>query len=208
MNLETDPKGRPGRPKSEQKRHDISHAAAHLFLAEGFDRTSMDSVAHAAGVSKQTVYSHFKSKDDLFISCISRKMDEFRLALNPEEHRSLESGLSALADGYLRLLADPPVISMWRLVMNEASGRERVARLFYQTGPQPTYDHLGAFLEQHAHRLNTDDYAGASRVFMALTSDHYQMKLMLGLMDGITTEERQQHVKNVIHRFLRIFARD
>ena len=69
-----------------------------LFLTEGFERTSMDSIAQAAGVSKQTVYSHFANKDDLFRSCIAAKVAEYDLTVEPTEHQSLEIGLRAFVE--------------------------------------------------------------------------------------------------------------
>ncbi len=41
-------------------------AAAGAFLARGFDGTSMDDVAQAAGVSRLIVYRNFESKQDLY----------------------------------------------------------------------------------------------------------------------------------------------
>ena len=74
----TEPR-RQGRPKSEEKRQDILRAASTLFLKEGFANTSMDSVAKASGVSKQTVYSHFSSKDSLFKAAIGSKCRSYQL---------------------------------------------------------------------------------------------------------------------------------
>ena len=65
---------RAGRPKSEAKAEAILGAAAELFLAQGFQGTSMDAVAKRAGVSKQTVYSHFANKEELFKACIGAKV--------------------------------------------------------------------------------------------------------------------------------------
>ena len=102
---------RPGRPKSEEKRTSIRESAARLFLDEGFERTSMDSIANAAGVSKQTVYSHFENKDELFKSCIEGKIRQYELRPDSDRHTTLEGGLKSVADSYLRLLADPGVMS-------------------------------------------------------------------------------------------------
>ena len=65
---------RAGRPKSEAKAEAILHAASELFLSQGFQGTSMDAVAKRAGVSKQTVYSHFANKEELFKACIGAKV--------------------------------------------------------------------------------------------------------------------------------------
>lgn len=54
------------RPSSERKRSAMLAAARDLFLADGYDRTSVDAVAARAGVSKRTVYDHFTDKDGLF----------------------------------------------------------------------------------------------------------------------------------------------
>ena len=68
--------------KSEQKRVQILHSAIDLFCHQGFSNTSMDEVAKHAGVSKQTVYSHFGSKDDLFVASIESKCVVHQLTEN------------------------------------------------------------------------------------------------------------------------------
>ena len=57
----------------------------------------MDAIASAAGVSKQTVYSHFNSKDDLFRSCVASKVEMYGLdASNLEIDDDIDSLLSDL----------------------------------------------------------------------------------------------------------------
>lgn len=43
----------------------IIAAAARLFYAEGIRAVSVDAVAERAGITKKTLYYHFRSKDDL-----------------------------------------------------------------------------------------------------------------------------------------------
>jgi AcrR family transcriptional regulator len=52
-------------PRPERRAQLIAAAAA-AFLARGFDGTSMDDVAAAAGVSRLIVYRNFDSKSDLY----------------------------------------------------------------------------------------------------------------------------------------------
>ena len=198
---------RPGRPKSEEKRSSIRESAARLFLDEGFERTSMDSIANAAGVSKQTVYSHFENKDELFKSCIEGKIRQYELRPDSDRHTTLEGGLKSVADSYLRLLADSDVISMHRLVIAETSTQPAVARLFYASGPQLTIDRLAGFLSRHADTLEIDDYVRAAGSFMAMVADQYLTRLVLGLITEIPAAERHAHVDRAVAGFLEIYGK-
>lgn len=51
--------------RRDQTRAEIAAAAVELFSSAGFDATTMDDVATAAGVSRRTAYRHFASKDEL-----------------------------------------------------------------------------------------------------------------------------------------------
>lgn len=46
-------------------RQQIVEAADHLFYSEGLSAVSMDRIAERAGVTKKTLYYHFRTKDDL-----------------------------------------------------------------------------------------------------------------------------------------------
>jgi len=71
----------------------ILRTAVELFFAQGIKATTMDSLAHALGISKKTLYKYFPHKDDLvkeavryFSETVSRKMDEIEAReLNPYE---------------------------------------------------------------------------------------------------------------------------
>ena len=52
-------------PLQHRKRSAILDGAKTVFLSQGFGLATMDDVAAAAGVGKQTVYRHFKSKEAL-----------------------------------------------------------------------------------------------------------------------------------------------
>jgi AcrR family transcriptional regulator len=195
-----------GRPKSEEKRESIREAAADLFLKEGYERCSMDSIANAAGVSKQTVYSHFENKDELFRSCIAGKCALYDLTIDPSAHPVLEDGLASFADGLLRLISDPQAVKMWRLMMTEAECHPRVSHMFYETGPIESLQSLEEFLAHHRDRLGIDDFEAAARTFMALTKDCYQDRILLGIIDGLDSDQRQRQVARATDQFLRLFA--
>ncbi|MET0704022.1 MAG: helix-turn-helix domain-containing protein [Mycobacterium sp.] len=50
-------------------------AARELFARDGYDMTSLDAVAGAAGVSKGAVYHHFAGKRQLFLAVFAREVE-------------------------------------------------------------------------------------------------------------------------------------
>jgi AcrR family transcriptional regulator len=53
---------------SEQRRAEILEATLSLFSSKGFHETTMEEVAHAAGVAKGTIYLYFQSKEHLLLA--------------------------------------------------------------------------------------------------------------------------------------------
>lgn len=58
------------RKKRDEVRQRIINAAYESFWRSGFRRTSMDGIAARAGLTKRTVYSYFRSKDDLLAAVL------------------------------------------------------------------------------------------------------------------------------------------
>jgi|SRR5579884_164625 len=52
--------------KTAAVRAALIEAAAEMFAEQGFDKTSLDSIAERAGLTKGAVYSNFAHKEDLF----------------------------------------------------------------------------------------------------------------------------------------------
>ena len=54
------------------KREDILLVSKNLFELYGYKKVSMDEIAKKANVTKKTIYSYFKDKDELFKSFIDK----------------------------------------------------------------------------------------------------------------------------------------
>lgn len=209
MNIATQAEARrPGRPKSEEKADAIREAASQLFMSEGMGRTSMDAIAQAAGVSKQTVYSHFNSKDDLFRACIASKVqmygiDESKLKLD----EPVEEALHRVGKQFLTLLSDPEVIRMFRLMIAEANAFPRVVQSFHETGPRATIDYVTHVFEHYLPADRPPDLAQrAAREFLALVKSEYLMERLLGTRSHIDDAEVTEHVHQCVVQIRRLYA--
>jgi TetR/AcrR family transcriptional regulator len=77
----------------EVKRDFIVEVAKGLFFGKGYENTSIDEVALSAGISKSTLYTYVKSKEELFMHIHLAGMKERLTILNkksPNEASGLE----------------------------------------------------------------------------------------------------------------------
>jgi AcrR family transcriptional regulator len=91
----------------------IISAASKLFYGEGIGRVSMDAVAEKAGVTKRTVYYHFKSKDDLVAAYLHGR-DQPNLSLFERWFVSTEGGLADKIRGMFFKLAQSARHPKWK----------------------------------------------------------------------------------------------
>lgn len=60
------------RPRSRRAHDKVLDAAVKLFAERGLEKTSVDAIAAASGVSKATIYKHWDSKDAMCLEAIAR----------------------------------------------------------------------------------------------------------------------------------------
>lgn len=71
----------------------LARTALELFAAKGYDDTTVEDVALAAGVSRRTLFNYFRNKEDLALSSLSEQGDLIaaRFAQRPEQEEVWES---------------------------------------------------------------------------------------------------------------------
>lgn len=127
----------------------IREAAATLFLARGYQGTSMDEIAAAAQVSKQTIYTHFASKQELFEDLVLGNADRVEgFIATLDVGADVEQGLTRLARDYVKFVSQPDVIRLRRLVIAEASRFPEVAGAYYERVPARVVAALAALFER------------------------------------------------------------
>jgi AcrR family transcriptional regulator len=91
----------------------IVSAASALFYNEGIKSVSVDAVAARAGLTKRTLYYHFKSKDDLVAAYLAGR-DQPNLELFKKWFTEAEGGLPAKVEAIFRILARSARHPKWK----------------------------------------------------------------------------------------------
>lgn len=106
---------------TDRKREAIVRAAVEEFRTSGYEATSMDRIAAAAGVSKRTVYNHFPSKDELFTLMLEHLWESSSASVDLayQADQPLDKQLRQLLMQKLHVLGDQSFIDLARVAMAE-----------------------------------------------------------------------------------------
>lgn len=191
------------------RRAAILAAATQLFLEHGYAHTTMDMIAKAARVTKQTVYAYFPDKNTLFEQMIVGLCERYvsaealTLPKQPLKLQLFTIGM-ALAD----LFTHPDVIAATRLVIAESQHHPKLAQLYYESGTQRVVAALSMFLQQQndTGALRITNTASAASHFFALLKGQYYLRMMLGAKPFPARREKEQHIHEAVEIFLRVYA--
>jgi len=162
--------------RSARKRKAIVTAAETAFLENGYLGTSMDEIATAAAVSKQTVYKHFSDKEQLFTEIIHATMGRViaelvgGATLTLTESDDVERDLVALARQLIASIWHPDVLRLRRLVIGEAGRFPHLGEAYFEQGFERGIAAVATSIEQlaAAGRLQVDDPQLAAQHFAGL----------------------------------------
>ncbi|MFL5701307.1 MAG: TetR/AcrR family transcriptional regulator [Ktedonobacteraceae bacterium] len=193
--------------RAEKKRAQIRTAAKELFLRSGFQGTSTDAIAAAAGVSKETLYRYYASKEDLFMDVV-RSLTTERLHLaqwterstEPTSRQDLRILLRAIARQVVETMVQPEYQAIVRLMLAELPRFPELGPLFRQTIPEPANKALLTLLHQgQAHGVVRQhiNLPLIGRMF-------FSTLLSYGVLDGLLSNAPMPHLPeaSVIETFV------
>jgi TetR/AcrR family transcriptional repressor of mexJK operon len=211
-----EPPKRLGRPPNPAKLDAILETGWAMFLARGYEATSIEAVAAASGVSRVTVYKHFPDKGALFREAV------LRAARGIEKDQSLRAGtasssaplamrLERFGIGLMNFLVSPTAVAFYGVLSGELRQHPDVARAFYDIGPANTLRNLAALLEEAASQGEIEldvppERAGEMLIGMWQGFSNYRLALGVG-GTGEEDASLETQVRQGVALFLRAYGR-
>lgn len=192
-------------PVSEGK---ILAAAKELFLSDRYDGVNLERVADRAGVSRQTVYNRFGSKEAVFREMVDYHWSAFPSADLHAADRGADASAEEVLYGFARALqrfaADTDQIRFARLVVAESVRLPWIAEEFYRLGKRPV---VAAFVERldalvRDGALRCPDTYLAARQFMGLLQEFLVWPRIMAFDEEVATGPAPQVV---IEAAVRVF---
>jgi|SRR5580704_6126587 AcrR family transcriptional regulator len=111
-------------------------AAEEIFVRDGFESAQLDEIAATAGRSKGAVYTHFKSKEDLFLALFEHRTRSYieKLADSLKKCTNRKQSLEAFREFYVGLVRDRvwPILTLeFKLyALRHPESKERLRKVF------------------------------------------------------------------------------
>jgi TetR/AcrR family transcriptional repressor of mexJK operon len=207
--------GRPTRKEAVRRDARLLDVATTLFMERGFDGTSIDAVAEAAGVSKPTVYARYRDKRDLFAAVLRERIRLWLAPLSaaaeaqaaeagPESinHKTIKATLHELSCHMLAYTLAPEAGTLQRLLSAQAVEFPELAKLAHEEGWLRAVRAVASLLRRSAARghIKVDDPELAADMFLNLVLGHSRRLVLYGIAADPKTEER--HRKAAVDFFL------
>src|SRR5436305_5506625 len=157
----------PQKAGEDDRRDAIVAIAREAFAADGYAGTSMSSIAARLGGSKGTLYSYFKSKEELFIAVVEKKCAQIQHLLNQAEIESggeLRATLTNFGGHFLELILSDESIATFRLATAECARFPEMGRAIYNSGVQQNFRRMTEFL---AHAKDAGELRSDANVNVA-----------------------------------------
>ena len=202
-------------PRTQRNRSRILAAAQSAFLSTGYEQTSMDTVSTAAGVSKQTVYAHFGSKETLFIAMTDAMIDEAvaaqsAVAPDPGPGIVIADWLFDHARAQLNSATNRSLMQLWRVAIAEAERLPQVGAAVFEAGPAQAIARLGRiFAAWHdSGQLNAPDSLRAAAVFnWLIMGGPISEAMLLGAARSDSPGTTDAHAMECVRVFLAAYER-
>jgi TetR/AcrR family transcriptional regulator, acrAB operon repressor len=175
-----------------ETRAQIIDAARRVFHAEGVNRSTLDKVAKAAGVTRGAVYWHFANKAEIFLAVkqtYTSEFDQLQSLLSPQED---ESPLDALGN-YLQqlfsaLLSNTAARETYEIMMLRCEYVEEFGEVL-QIITEPCTDILEAFDRLYREAVTRRELKpGLDPALMALDTLAFARGTLRAILSG------QQHI--------------
>jgi len=197
------------RSKNEAKRQQILDSAINLFTEQGFAAASMELIAKNASVSKQTVYSHFGNKDDLFSASIEQKCESLHiLDLSMHDLSDPQTILLQLAHRVIEVIASKQACAVHKICAFESNVYPQVSDIYYQSGPLKVTNEvtqlMGKLHQQKILHIENSRYAALQ--FLNMIKGELWMQIEFNIKERISPEEVDAYLRDSVALFIRGYA--
>lgn len=204
-------RGRPTQAEAKKLQQRLRQAAVATFVNHGYDGTTMEAIARAAGITRRTLYARYPDKRAVFLDVIPwalthRTESEAKYDLGDDD---LRASLIAIGRAGLARAIDPDIVRLTRIAMNESARFPEFAISAHSMTWSGRHRQVMDLLRRHhdAGTIEVEDFELTAGHFIAMI-EHLPARLAdFGIYRS--PEEEERHLQRAVNLFLHgVLCRD
>ncbi len=200
------PRGRPPIVEAVKYRKRILDATAAVFLEKGYERASTNEIARRAQTSKQTLYSLFPSKAELFIGVMTARIEHLfaRHAYYIASDEPPRQVLAAMGEMMLRIFRSHEFLALYRILVAQVHTFPEPALMLWRACVERGYTLLAEYLRTRG--LGGPEYEHSASRFVSFVLGDYVLNAMLDPALRMSERDLRQRVDEAVDDFLQLHA--
>jgi len=183
----------------ESTRDTILRIAGQVFLAHGYEQSSMDEIALQAGVARRTLYNQFGSKKALFDATMAKVWDGMQLDAiigATSDVQPPEEVLYTIGRTIANFWSPPEAVAFMRLVIWESSRFPELGESFFSNGREPARRAVNEYVRrlsrEHGYRIDDPDLATGQ--FINVILGEVLLERLVATSTATVDEDRRNYV--------------
>lgn len=195
-------------PRGLARRQAILTAARRLFIAKGFEKTTLSDIIAEAGGSRATLYEHFGDKEGLFRAIMEEDNAMILSGLAPAETDDRvvtpEAGLTAFALHLVTALLNEETTGTVRILISEGDRIPDIAEAFFRIGPENAIRRLAEYLKRLSDSgvLRIEDPAAAAQAFLGMVTGNLLIRRLILPESAPGIPDLDRYVRQAVRLFL------
>lgn len=189
----------------------ILDAAFASFMKSGYAATSTLEIATRARVSKRELYALVGNKQEILIACISERATRLKVPADlpaPRDRETLTQVLVSFGSQLVREIADPTVVTVFRLAIADAVRAPEVAQALDSIGREASRTALRQIMTQaQAAGLLDGRPADLAERFGGLLWGNLMVSLLLGVAQRPSPREIAIRARDATAAFLQLHSK-
>jgi AcrR family transcriptional regulator len=182
--------------KRDIRIHEIIDAAINEFIEKGYEKTSMESIAKRAKLSKGGLYHHFKSKVEILFMVNMKFLEPIQEFMTKVENdKSIVNGLNQFITNYLNYWdTHKRELTLSFLIMNVSFSDPQIMELYKESTSQTFNFFEAQFIKGHNQGVFKKIDARSHAIALISCLDGYLGYMLID--SSISTENIDKEIKN------------